>query len=47
MTIPMAAAIIDRYIFRTIFWGFLLILINLTLVIWITQILRQVYLITN
>jgi len=38
---------IDRYIFRTIFGGFLLILINLTLVIWITQILRQVDLITN
>jgi lipopolysaccharide export system permease protein len=40
-------ASIDRYIFRTIFAGFLLILINLTLVIWITQILRQVDLITN
>jgi lipopolysaccharide export system permease protein len=40
-------AAIDRYIFRTIFGGFLLILINLTLVIWITQILRQVDLITN
>jgi lipopolysaccharide export system permease protein len=40
-------AAIDRYIFRTIFAGFLLILINLTLVIWITQILRQVDLITN
>jgi lipopolysaccharide export system permease protein len=40
-------ASIDRYIFRTIFGGFLLILINLTLVIWITQILRQVDLITN
>jgi lipopolysaccharide export system permease protein len=38
---------IDRYIFRTIFSGFLLILINLTLVIWITQILREVDLITN
>src|SRR5262249_37350020 len=33
--------------FRTIFGGFLLVLINLTLVIWITQILRQVDLITN
>jgi len=43
----MARAIIDRYIFRTIFAGFLLILVNLTLVIWITQILRQVDLITN
>jgi lipopolysaccharide export system permease protein len=40
-------AAIDRYIFRTIFAGFLLILINLTLVIWITQILREVDLITN
>ena len=40
-------ASIDRYIFRTIFGGFLLILINLTMVIWITQILRQVDLITN
>jgi lipopolysaccharide export system permease protein len=40
-------AAIDRYIFRTIISGFLLVLINLTLVIWITQILRQVDLITN
>src|ERR1700730_12989108 len=40
-------ASIDRYIFRTIFGRFLLILINLTMVIWITQILRQVDLITN
>jgi len=40
-------ASIDRYIFRTIFGGFLLILLNLTAVIWITQILRQVDLITN
>jgi lipopolysaccharide export system permease protein len=40
-------ASIDRYIFRTIFAGFLLVLINLTAVIWITQILRQVDLITN
>jgi lipopolysaccharide export system permease protein len=40
-------AAIDRYIFRTIFAGFLLVLINLTLVIWITQILRQVDLITS
>jgi lipopolysaccharide export system permease protein len=38
---------IDRYIFRTIFAGFLLILLNLTAVIWITQILRQIDLITN
>jgi lipopolysaccharide export system permease protein len=40
-------ASIDRYIFRTIFGAFLLVLINLTAVIWITQILRQVDLITN
>jgi lipopolysaccharide export system permease protein len=40
-------ASIDRYVFRTIFGGFLLILLNLTAVIWITQILRQVDLITN
>jgi lipopolysaccharide export system permease protein len=40
-------ASIDRYIFRTIIGGFLLVLINLTLVIWITQILRQVDLITS
>src|SRR5215467_15423049 len=40
-------ASIDRYMFRTIFGGFLLVLINLTAVIWITQILRQVDLITN
>lgn len=40
-------ASIDRYIFRTIFGAFLLILVNLTVVIWITQILRQVDLITN
>jgi lipopolysaccharide export system permease protein len=38
---------IDRYIFRTILGAFLLVLLNLTAVIWITQILRQVDLITN
>src|ERR1700674_5532096 len=38
---------IDRYIFRTILGAFLLILFNLTAVIWITQILRQVDLITS
>lgn len=38
---------IDRYIFRTIFGAFLLILLNLTAVIWITQILRQIDIITN
>src|SRR5258706_15687642 len=40
-------ASIDRYLFRTIFAGFLLVLINLTMVIWITQILKQIDLITN
>lgn len=40
-------AAIDRYIFRTVFGAFLLILFNLTAVIWITQILRQIDLITN
>ena len=40
-------AAIDRYMFRTIFGAFLLVLINLTAVIWITQILRQIDLITN
>jgi lipopolysaccharide export system permease protein len=40
-------ASIDRYIFRTILGAFLLVLLNLTAVIWITQILRQVDLITN
>jgi len=40
-------ASIDRYIFRTVFSAFLLILCNLTAVIWITQILRQVDLITS
>jgi lipopolysaccharide export system permease protein len=40
-------ASIDRYIFRTIFGAFLLVLFNLTAVIWITQILRRVDLITN
>jgi lipopolysaccharide export system permease protein len=40
-------AAIDRYIFRTVFGAFLLVLFNLTVVIWITQILRRVDLITN
>jgi lipopolysaccharide export system permease protein len=38
---------IDRYIFRTVFGAFLLVLFNLTAVIWITQILQQIDLITN
>src|SRR5580704_9805459 len=40
-------ASIDRYIFRTVFGAFLLVLFNLTTVIWITQILRNVDLITS
>src|SRR6202043_490345 len=40
-------ASIDRYIFRTISGAFLLVLFNLTTVIWITQILREIDLITN
>jgi lipopolysaccharide export system permease protein len=38
---------IDRYIFRTTFGAFLLVLISLTGVIWITQALRDIYLMTN
>ncbi len=38
---------IDRYVFRTIFGAFLMILLCLTAVIWITQILRQIDIITN
>src|SRR5258708_9885271 len=38
---------IDRYIFRTIFGAFVLVLLNLTAVIWITQILKQIDIITN
>jgi lipopolysaccharide export system permease protein len=38
---------IDRYIFRTIFGAFVLVLFNLTAVIWITQILKQIDIITN
>src|ERR1700749_1829639 len=38
---------IDPYIFRTIFRAFVLVLLNLTAVIWITKILKQVDLITN
>jgi lipopolysaccharide export system permease protein len=40
-------AAIDRYIFRTVFGAFLLVLLNLTAMIWITQILRRIDLITN
>jgi lipopolysaccharide export system permease protein len=38
---------IDKYVFRTTFGAFLMVLFNLTAVIWVTQILRQIDLITN
>ena len=38
---------IDRYIFRTTFGAFLLILVSLTGIIWITHALREIDLITN
>jgi lipopolysaccharide export system permease protein len=38
---------IDRYVFRTILSAFVLILTSLTAVIWITQILRRIDIITN
>ena len=37
----------DRYIFRTTFGAFLLILISLTAVIWLTHALREIDLMTN
>lgn len=40
-------AAIDRYVFRTAFGAFLVVLLTLTTVIWITQILRQIDLITS
>jgi lipopolysaccharide export system permease protein len=40
-------SLIDRYIFRTVFGAFLLILISLTGIIWITHALREIDLITN
>ena len=43
----MAMGSIDRYVFRTIFGAFVLVLLNLTAVIWITQILKQIDIITN
>jgi lipopolysaccharide export system permease protein len=43
----MTMGVIERYIFRTILGAFLLILYNLTAVIWITHILRRIDLITN
>jgi lipopolysaccharide export system permease protein len=38
---------IDRYVFRTTFSAFVVVLLNLTAVIWVTQILRQIDLITS
>lgn len=38
---------LDKYIFRTSFNSFLVILVSLTAVIWVTQILRQIDLITS
>src|SRR5438270_46348 len=38
---------IDRYIFRTTFGAFLLVLLTLTGIIWITHALREIDLITN
>jgi lipopolysaccharide export system permease protein len=38
---------IDRYIFRATFGAFLLVLVSLTGIIWITQALREIDLVTN
>src|SRR5437660_10378998 len=38
---------IDKYIFRTVFGAFALILISLTMLIWVTQALREIDLMTN
>src|SRR5581483_10520505 len=38
---------IDRYIFRTTFGAFLVVLVCLTAVIWVTQALRDIDLMTN
>jgi lipopolysaccharide export system permease protein len=38
---------IDRYVFRTILSAFVLILLSLTAVIWTTQILQRIDIITN
>ena len=38
---------LDKYVFRTNFNSFLIVLISLTAVIWVTQILRQIDLITS
>ena len=40
-------ASIDRYVFRTCFGAFLLVLISLTAVIWLTHALRDIDLITS
>ena len=42
---PMSA--LDRYVFRTTFGAFLLVLISLTTVIWLTHALREIDLMTN
>jgi lipopolysaccharide export system permease protein len=38
---------LDKYIFRTTFGSFLLIVVSLTLLIWVTQALREIDLMTN
>src|SRR5438128_7854458 len=38
---------IDKYIFRTAFGAFALILVSLTMLIWVTQALREIDLMTN
>src|SRR5215207_7391058 len=38
---------IGRYIFRTTFGAFMLVLVSLTAVIWVTQALRDIDLVTN
>src|SRR5258708_3834879 len=38
---------LDRYVFRTTFGAFLLVLISLTTVIWLTHALREIDLMTN
>src|SRR5947207_213807 len=38
---------LDRYVFRTTFGAFLLVLITLTTVVWLTHALREIDLMTN
>ena len=38
---------LDKYIFRTTFGAFVLIAVSLTLLIWVTQALREIDLMTN